>query len=144
MCFVFFVFFKQKTAYEMRISDWSSDVCSSDLLGLDGHSHRSGSCCAATGKSASATVGSAAPAIAKPRGFGPWWSDGLQGFPVPGGARAGRFPADDPRPGSRSRWPGGGTPGGQRTAAHHLPEPPGERKDVVEGKSGEVRVKLRG
>src|SRR3546814_9295943 len=30
MLFVFF-FFKQKTAYEMRISDWSSDVCSSDL-----------------------------------------------------------------------------------------------------------------
>src|SRR3546814_1039912 len=29
---VFFFFFKQKTAYEMRISDWSSDVCSSDLL----------------------------------------------------------------------------------------------------------------
>src|SRR3546814_18189001 len=27
-----FVFFKQKTAYEMRISDWSSDVCSSDRL----------------------------------------------------------------------------------------------------------------
>src|SRR3546814_2641599 len=32
-CFVFF-FFKQKTAYEMRISDWSSDVCSSDLAVL--------------------------------------------------------------------------------------------------------------
>src|SRR3546814_10097783 len=35
MCFglslLFFFFFKQKTAYEMRISDWSSDVCSSDL-----------------------------------------------------------------------------------------------------------------
>src|SRR3546814_1095784 len=31
----YFFFFKQKTAYEMRISDWSSDVCSSDLaLGL--------------------------------------------------------------------------------------------------------------
>src|SRR3546814_3070785 len=29
--YVFF-FFKQKTAYEMRISDWSSDVCSSDLV----------------------------------------------------------------------------------------------------------------
>src|SRR3546814_17337894 len=29
-CYLFF-FFKQKTAYEMRISDWSSDVCSSDL-----------------------------------------------------------------------------------------------------------------
>src|SRR3546814_3054210 len=30
LCFIFF--FKQKTAYEMRISDWSSDVCSSDLF----------------------------------------------------------------------------------------------------------------
>src|SRR3546814_9296122 len=30
--FTDFLFFKQKTAYEMRISDWSSDVCSSDLL----------------------------------------------------------------------------------------------------------------
>src|SRR3546814_20274826 len=29
---LFIFFFKQKTAYEMRISDWSSDVCSSDLL----------------------------------------------------------------------------------------------------------------
>src|SRR3546814_18084044 len=32
---MFFFFFKQKTAYEMRISDWSSDVCSSDLHRLD-------------------------------------------------------------------------------------------------------------
>src|SRR3546814_2081425 len=31
----FFFFFKQKTAYEMRISDWSSDVCSSDLDGWE-------------------------------------------------------------------------------------------------------------
>src|SRR3546814_20848797 len=31
-----FFFFKQKTAYEMRISDWSSDVCSSDLSACDG------------------------------------------------------------------------------------------------------------
>src|SRR3546814_5013192 len=31
---LFFFFFKQKTAYEMRISDWSSDVCSSDLAWL--------------------------------------------------------------------------------------------------------------
>src|SRR3546814_7869546 len=30
-CHLIFFFFKQKTAYEMRISDWSSDVCSSDL-----------------------------------------------------------------------------------------------------------------
>src|SRR3546814_6625926 len=33
LLFVFF-FFKQKTAYELRISDWSSDVCSSDLLNV--------------------------------------------------------------------------------------------------------------
>src|SRR3546814_4268913 len=31
-CYRWFFFFKQKTAYEMRISDWSSDVCSSDLI----------------------------------------------------------------------------------------------------------------
>src|SRR6188768_4308670 len=31
----FFFFFKQKTAYEMSIGDWSSDVCSSDLDGLE-------------------------------------------------------------------------------------------------------------
>src|SRR3546814_13460230 len=40
LCIIFFLyclyvfFFKQKTAYEMRISDWSSDVCSSDLVDL--------------------------------------------------------------------------------------------------------------
>src|SRR3546814_1080897 len=35
ICIVFiFFFFKQKAAYEMRISDWSSDVCSSDLAGI--------------------------------------------------------------------------------------------------------------
>src|SRR3546814_6381385 len=31
LVYIFVFFFKQKTAYEMRISDWSSDVCSSDL-----------------------------------------------------------------------------------------------------------------
>src|SRR3546814_6244289 len=36
MVYVLFFFFKQKTAYEMRISDWSSDVCSSDLVAGDG------------------------------------------------------------------------------------------------------------
>src|SRR3546814_4670989 len=46
MCIILlFFFFKQKTAYEMRISDWSSDVCSSDLeitplTTLDGHQLR--------------------------------------------------------------------------------------------------------
>src|SRR3546814_10596534 len=38
MCTVFF--FKQKTAYEMRISDWSSDVCSSDLRRVEGEALR--------------------------------------------------------------------------------------------------------
>src|SRR3546814_6472379 len=33
---IIFFFFKQKTAYEMRISDWSSDVCSSDLAEVVG------------------------------------------------------------------------------------------------------------
>src|SRR3546814_2903788 len=41
LCMVLFVFFKQKTAYEMRISDWSSDVCSSDLLRPDQRRHAS-------------------------------------------------------------------------------------------------------
>src|SRR3546814_1540061 len=34
-----FFFFKQKTAYEMRISDWSSDVCSSDLVNIRQYLH---------------------------------------------------------------------------------------------------------
>src|SRR3546814_10049867 len=32
MCLLFVFFFKQKTAYEMRISDWSSDVCSAEVM----------------------------------------------------------------------------------------------------------------
>src|SRR3546814_1587096 len=36
-CFGIIFFFKQKTAYEMRISDWSSDVCSSDLYSRFNH-----------------------------------------------------------------------------------------------------------
>src|SRR3546814_8027917 len=39
---VFYVLFKQKTAYEMRISDWSSDVCSSDLRVIGSDFRRSG------------------------------------------------------------------------------------------------------
>src|SRR3546814_3052364 len=44
VCGIFFLFFffKQKTAYEMRISDWSSDVCSSDLTGRGGDGARFG------------------------------------------------------------------------------------------------------
>src|SRR3546814_17241598 len=39
--YIVFFFFKQKTAYEMRISDWSSDVCSSDLAVLGDVARRS-------------------------------------------------------------------------------------------------------
>src|SRR3546814_9238872 len=54
-----FFFFKQKTAYEVRISDWSSDVCSSDLRGdgadevadMPGNERR---CCARSGVHAQA------------------------------------------------------------------------------------------
>src|SRR3546814_13844790 len=45
VCIFLFFFFKQKTAYEMRISDWSSDVCSSDL------SSRTNDRCATVGAS---------------------------------------------------------------------------------------------
>src|SRR3546814_5996662 len=50
----FFFFFKQKTAYEMRISDWSSDVCSSDLpcdLGVAGTARRREAALASSGQS---------------------------------------------------------------------------------------------
>src|SRR3546814_9273948 len=50
-CYVsgrFLFFFKQETAYEMRISDWSSDVCSSDLQTVDlASADRNQSVCAA-------------------------------------------------------------------------------------------------
>src|SRR3546814_19923438 len=44
MCCVVFFFVKQKTAYEMRISDWSSDVCSSDLADRGAGVRLSGLC----------------------------------------------------------------------------------------------------
>src|SRR3546814_12138687 len=40
MCWLVFFFFQQKSAYELRISDWSSDVCSSDLYEPINLSHR--------------------------------------------------------------------------------------------------------
>src|SRR3546814_5184249 len=52
--FLLFFFFKQKTAYEMRISDWSSDVCSSDLTG------KTGVCLATLGRGATNFVTAAA------------------------------------------------------------------------------------
>src|SRR3546814_7606170 len=46
----FFFFVKQKTAYEMRISDWSSDVCSSDLGENDDDESNSGRACRLAGE----------------------------------------------------------------------------------------------
>src|SRR3546814_1130460 len=59
----FFFFFKQKTAYEMRISDWSSDVCSSDLKlyhGSPGQAH----CCPVKHRQARAGLGRVAFEVA--------------------------------------------------------------------------------
>src|SRR3546814_1526059 len=52
-----FCFFKQKTAYEMRISDWSSDVCSSDL---GAHKIRALRCDSADAQALQMTITSAA------------------------------------------------------------------------------------
>src|SRR3546814_13849175 len=54
MLYIIFFFFKQKTAYEMRISDWSSDVCSSDLS--TAHSRSSGRSTAASPAPARSTA----------------------------------------------------------------------------------------
>src|SRR3546814_8231120 len=63
-----FFFFKQKTAYEMRISDWSSDVCSSDLLSDVGDV-----CCPLRYRSASPT--SAQNVVAGNRACALWRSE---------------------------------------------------------------------
>src|SRR3546814_9819848 len=62
VCRVMFFFFKQKTAYEMRISDWSSDVCSSDLLRWFGRERRISPGSGRPGQRRSA-VGQPAPAV---------------------------------------------------------------------------------
>src|SRR3546814_8464887 len=49
-CYCVFFFFKQKTAYELRISDWSSDVCSSDLIGAVEHQQFRAACADGRGR----------------------------------------------------------------------------------------------
>src|SRR3546814_16188937 len=61
MFMLVFFFFKQKTAYEMRISDWSSDVCSSDLATADGTATESEDYVSSSG-----TVSFSAGEVAKP------------------------------------------------------------------------------
>src|SRR3546814_7399957 len=62
--FLLFFFFKQKTAYEMRISDWSSDVCSSDLIA--DYAKRNEDCCAAVIQPASDTVNVGGAIVTQP------------------------------------------------------------------------------
>src|SRR3546814_10069608 len=67
--YMYFFFFKQKTAYEMRISDWSSDVCSSDLSAYSlGSLGKSGGSAVAGGLSAvgQTAAGSAVKAAMSP------------------------------------------------------------------------------
>src|SRR5213596_2926320 len=87
--FFFFFFFKQKTAYEIRPCDWSSDVCSSDLWVLP------------------------AQPGASPRSPRSWWGEAPVGGPVaPAAGRRARAPArghvalSGARMGARHRGPG--------------------------------------
>src|SRR3546814_5583564 len=89
-------FFKQKTAYEMRISDWSSDVCSSDLASgrrdatpRSGHLFRPG---AGEGPGNHRAAGRGTPADVHPRDRGAARS--FEGGDLPGGVRAGRARLD--------------------------------------------------
>src|SRR3546814_20256375 len=129
--FVFFFFFKQKTAYEMRISDWSSDVCSSDLSGV---SDESSGC--------SEDFRSVRNSDALPR-----LCDGRQDHTVKphvhiplkeivANERPNGGPVDrDQQPDHLGR--------GRFTVATHL-DPSPDRKSVVEGKRVSVRVDIGG
>src|SRR3546814_7096536 len=93
----FFVFFKHKTAYEMHISDWSSDVCSSDLAGAagPGAAVRQDHACALR-----RTLGDGLPAGRPPAGD----REARPPAPVRPGQRAGG--RDRRRAGRGLRWPG--------------------------------------
>src|SRR3546814_7047794 len=90
---VVFFFFEQKTAYEMRISDWSSDVCSSDLL-LD------------TSRSLSAKLKRARP----PPAIAPYWLSLMRPAARSCRATSGETRSEERRVGKecvstcRSRW----------------------------------------
>src|SRR3546814_20652401 len=95
-------FFNQKTAYEMRISDWSSDVCSSDLRGnLRGGMAGRGESCAAD-RSQNLERGGAPALRGKPPDRGPCRT------------RDGRAPIDRKSEGEGKRVPGGVEFGGGR------------------------------
>src|SRR3546814_16710352 len=114
---MFVFFFKQKTAYEMRISDWSSDVCSSDLthacFAIQRHAANPVLSCRAAGLSVRPSPDRAAGGL--------------------GGARQ----RPDVHAGAADR-------GGAGNGDHDGWRPGTDRKSVVEGKSVSVRVYLGG
>src|SRR3546814_12577139 len=127
VCLFFFV--KQNTAYEMRISDWSSDVCSSDLPA---------SC---QGARVEGRPRLPARACRWPGGPQLWPCRRQAGGPAPAGGRAGEGGVDAA---------GGGPPGARRPCrrarrvAAVCRAGEGDRKSVVSRKSVHVRVDTAG
>src|SRR3546814_15606564 len=135
-CISYFFFFKQKTAYEMRISDWSSDVCSSDLIGIVAQ---------AKDRLAGRAVGDGHPAVIVGDAVG------RPAQPVFGAVLLDhREPAliDELIEPGRARRAGARL-GAQPAFDLRLPEQivevdSGERKSVVSGQSASVRVNIGG
>src|SRR3546814_14411561 len=140
-CCVFF--FKQKTAYEMRISDWSSDVCSSDLhrrfLRQRRRAKRGGDRREA-GPSLHLVFPAAARFIA--RAYSPVTP--IAFMPTTSSALNLRYPAAASPPTSAPSTPSAlhaiASPTSVSTSASDVrPRPYSDRKNVVKGKSGAVR-----
>src|SRR3546814_5982604 len=77
---VWFFFFKQKTAYEMRISDWSSDVCSSDLETLRRRIDADTAAHAALNDRFAADAADRRAHELRRRRWDRWWNGALAGF----------------------------------------------------------------
>src|SRR3546814_20980666 len=118
----FFFFFKQKTAYEMRISDWSSDVCSSDLAERRRH-HAAGHPEGA--REAVCDAGAAAPRLHRRPGLLPLVRRAAPHRALADGARAGAARRDAARAGAlRRRAYGRLRPRPRRQSALPPPRPP--------------------
>src|SRR3546814_3399657 len=93
-------FFKQKTAYEMRISDWSSDVCSSDLKTGKVHAHVGRATILASGGAGRVYQFSTAPRGATGDGIAMAWRAGCTAHPRSEERRVGKECVST----CRSRW----------------------------------------
>src|SRR3546814_11207618 len=118
-CFIFF-FFKQKTAYEMRISDWSSDVCSSDLASPGAEEPRRGRADVGDGR----PPGLGRVAAEDPHAGRPGDERGAELRPEHAFARGGEHPG---RAADGAGHPGDG--GGRRTSRVHRLR---QRHDVLQ------------